>query len=88
MKQSYLESLVSLTAKVRSARSQSSAPQDCDNTLTRIMHLNGLEAGSGSFSKINPHDTPVGINFANILAGIYSALAKSVQGKIANKAEK
>lgn len=76
MKLSYLESLVSLYAKVRLARSLNPSKRANDRELTD----SGLLSGSGkSFSKNNPHVTGVGINFANNSAGNKPVLNKSVR---------
>ena len=88
MKQSYLESLISLAAQVELARSLSSVTNISDSTPTSTIHLEDSKAGKRSFSKINPHDTPVGINFANISAGIYPVHTTSVQGYISHIQEK
>ncbi len=82
MKQSYLESLISFVAKIKQACSHQLIKKINDNTLTSVSELNGLETEKKSFLKINRIDTPVGINFANISAGIYSVLNRSAQPKI------
>ena len=77
MKQSYLEAMISLIARIKLAKSQCEVKKNNDNKLTRQGNSKGIK----SFSKINSHDTPVGINFANISARNYTALKKSAQEK-------
>ena len=62
------------------ARTLYQVTQANDKRLTsRRQVIKAGEADLISFSKINPHDTPVGINFANISASISTVLNKSEQ---------